>query len=97
MSAKTKARAKIKRSGEKRARKATLKAQYQAWARDGVTKGSKRQRSKKAIAKKLLNPRKGGRTRIALSLVPWTDKQGNLLPGAPHRAYLEWRKTHAAA
>ena len=97
MSKKSKAKTKDKRASEKRTRKASLKAQYQAWARDGVTKGSKRQRSKKATAKKLLNPRKGGRTRIPYPLGPWTDKAGNLLPGYPHGAFLEWRKTHAAA
>jgi len=89
MSKKTKAKAKDKRAAEKRSRKASQKAQYQAWAAAGVTKGSKRQRSKKASDYKLLNPRKKGRTRIPFPVHLWLDKNGKLKAGAPHRAWLE--------
>lgn len=96
MSKKTKARAKVKRAQEKRARKASMKTQYQAWAAAGITKGSKRQKSKKALAHKLLNPKKGGRKRIPFPVHLWLDKNGNLKPGAPHKAYLELQRQNAA-
>lgn len=52
MSKKSRARAKDKRQAMKRARKAAQKAQYEAWAREGKNKKSKRTRLKagRAIA-----------------------------------------------
>lgn len=96
MSKKTKARAKTKRASEKRARKASLKAKYQAWAADGITKGSKRQRNKRGRGAKLVNPHRRG------SHIPWNvdlfcNKRGELLPGAPHAVYIAWKARQEAA
>lgn len=92
MSKATKARAKTKRAGEKRARKATMKAQYQAWAAAGVTKGSKRGRQTKAKGKKLVRVRKGKSNKQAFPLHLWLTPGGTLKHGAPHRAFLELQK-----
>lgn len=88
MSKKSKAAAKVKRASEKRARKASQKAQYTAWRDAGVTKGSKRARAMKAKGKKLAKARKGVSGAKPFPVGVWLNKDGTLKAGAPHKAWL---------
>lgn len=89
MSKAKKAQAKDKRRKEKSSKKASKKAQYAAWRDAGVTKGSKRAKSK-AKGSKLRTNRK--RKHIPFPVHLWLDAKGNLKPGSPHRAWLELNK-----
>lgn len=83
----SRARTKARRKAERRAKKDAMRAQYEKWA--GTEANKKKKGQRRAGTKHLLNPRKGGRTRIPFPIHLWLDKNGNLKPGAPHRAYLE--------
>lgn len=95
MSKRSKAAAKEKRAKEKRARKASMKAQYEAWRDAGITKHSRRAKAQdKAGVSKL--KRNSGKKKIPWPVHLWVDKAGNLLPGSPHQVYLAWREQQAA-
>lgn len=91
MSKKAKAQNKTKRASDKRAKKAHKKAQYAAWRDQGVTKGSKRQKSKATETKKVAT-KKGPSGKKPFPVHLWLTPEGKLKPGSPHKAWLELQK-----
>lgn len=91
MSKKSKAQQKTKRAAEKRSKKNAMKATYATWRDQGITKGSKRQKSK-SIEHKVVATKRGPSGKKPFPVHLWLDKSGNLKPGSPHKAWLELQK-----
>lgn len=85
----SRARRKIKRDAEKKKRKALMQAQYDKWRDSKNNSKRKNKNNKKSTG--LIDPRKSPRNKIPFPYHNFLDKDGNLKPGSPHRAYLAWR------
>lgn len=86
----SRARAKMRRDMEKKARRDAQKRRYAEMALSGNNSKRKGRQNRKSTG--LIDPRKEGRKAIPFPVHLWTDKKGNLKPGSPHKAFLAWRE-----